>query len=89
MAHFFATGSGHGVLDHHHDLPAGTSLGARAFVGSVVELDSNNNPFQGSATLWISNIWPEIVNGAFVRVHYRVHVDWGSDLKYQVTMIFE
>jgi len=85
---FISTGRGHGVIDKFHDLAPGQGS-PTAFAGTAVEIDGNGNPFQGIATLWVSNIWPERVNNLFTRVHYRVHADWGNDINYKVNILFE
>jgi hypothetical protein len=79
------TGTGHGDLNHTHDVD---HHGEDTLLGSACELALNGSPMTGTATVWVSNLYTEALSNGKLRLHYRVRADWGSDIRYQVTLIY-
>ncbi len=64
--------------------------GENLILGSACELDGHGNPTTGSATVWVSDLWTEVVptlQGNRMKLHFRVRVDWPSALKWRATLV--
>lgn len=53
-------------------------------VGALTELDGFGNPFIGDATMKVYNVAP-VINGFLV----RGEIDWDSDIRVRVTVLFK
>lgn len=80
-------GTGHGDQNLSHDVP---DNGEDLVLGSATEIDRHGNPTTGTATVWVSNLWTEIVptlQGNVRRIHFRVRADWASDINWRATLV--
>jgi hypothetical protein len=87
MAVHTATGRGHTQQDLYHDVTNNADTYA---VASASEVNSSGNPVSGAATVWVSNVWIELSNQVpqgMMRIHFRIHPDWGSDISWKVVFL--
>jgi hypothetical protein len=86
MSTFFFTGRGHGVFDRSTNSAQLPNINRHSFVlANICEIsapqgESLDFPFQGNATMEVHNIVP-LDDGT---VHFRLEIDWDSDLNFRL-----
>ena len=80
---------GAAITDLHlfpgQDIVIDTPITAQSWVwASITELDGDNQPFLGDASIWVANVAPRDDGGIWV----RILSDWKHDLNGLVRLLF-
>lgn len=84
MGIHYITGRGHGDYNGSFDVP---NDGENLVLGSASETNNIGAGQMGTASVYVTNCYSEIILGNQLRIHFRVRVEWPSDLYWKATIV--